>query len=89
MPPGQYPGQGGQTQDYKIVTEFLIDLYTSPLALPSMPCGTVARDWLFHCLMLRREFDPATDSEADIEEEGVANDSAESGNDDELENEEK
>ena len=37
--------------------------------------------------MSRREFDPTTDSEADGEEEEVAHDSAESGDDDELENE--
>ena len=37
--------------------------------------------------MSRREFDPATESEADGEKEEVAHHSAESGDDDELENE--
>ena len=39
--------------------------------------------------MSRGEFDPATDLEADGEEEEVAPSSAESGDDDELENEEE
>ena len=39
--------------------------------------------------MSRREFDAATDSEANGEEEEVAHDSAESSDNDELENEEE
>ena len=41
------------------------------------------------CLMSRREFDPATDSETDGEEEEAALQSAESGDDDEIQNEEE
>ena len=62
-------------------------MYTSPLARPSGNCPTVALHG--QCLRSRREFDPATDSEADVEEDEVAHHSSESGDDDELENEEE